>query len=277
MTSTDFEQVVGKSSTQKNKSTLKGKISTIFAAFKDVTLDAVPDKPRLLEPKQPVSKNSEIPLVTKVKSNYEDKSVPLGSDEYYSDKKQEKSELYDSSPTSQKKSANTGGKRKQQKSRGKPPPLNVKANRNYINISNSQNIHIGHTFEQNILISPETSAAQPVIRKTPAIKALLKSTDPAGRDHIDVVSTHVGHTWLAVGRVLKYSSGQLQQFENRGGNNIKEIVYQMLLDWLQVNGSAATLGKLGNSLWTAKEREAVQKLAEHVFPSNNKDENDCDD
>lgn len=51
----------------------------------------------------------------------------------------------------------------------------------------------------------------------------------------------------------------------------------MLLDWLQVNGSTATLGKLSKSLWTAKEREAVQKLADHVLPSNDKEYNESDD
>lgn len=101
-------------------------ISTIFAGFRDVTLDAVPDKPRLLEPNKNANKSTENPLVTKVKSNSEDKSIPVGSDEDYRSKNQEESELYDSSPTSQRKNAYTGGKRKQQKSRGNPPPLNVK-------------------------------------------------------------------------------------------------------------------------------------------------------
>lgn len=277
MTSANFEQKVGKSKAQKNKSKLKGMISTMFAGFRDVTLDAVPDKLRFLEPKKNASDNSEIPLVTNVRSSSEEKSVPLESDEGYNNKKQEENEFYDSSPTSQRKNAYAGGKRKQQKSRGKPPPLNVKASRNYINISNSQNVHIGHTFEQKVLISPETPAAKPVIRKSPAIKALLVSADPVSKDHIDVVSTHVGHAWSAVGRVLEYTSGQLEQFENLGHNNIKETVYQMLLDWLQVNGSAATLGKLSKSLWTAKEREAVQKLADYVFPSNYNEDNECDD
>lgn len=51
----------------------------------------------------------------------------------------------------------------------------------------------------------------------------------------------------------------------------------MLLDWLQANGSEATLGKLSKSLWTAQEREAVQKLADHVFPSNDKDDSQSED
>lgn len=277
MTSANVEQAMGKRNPQKNKSRLKGLISTVVAGFRDVTLDAVPDKPRLREPKETASKNSEIPLVTKVRPSSEENTVPLESDKDQNGEKQEESDSCGTTPSSKRKNAYAEGKRKQQKYRGKPPPLNVKASRNYININNSQNVHIGHTFEQKILVSPETPAAKPVIIETKAIKALLASTDPATREHIDVVSRHVGHTWLAVGRALGYTSGQLDQFENLGHNNIKEVVYQMLLDWLQVNGSAATVGKLSKHLWTAMEREAVQKLAEHVSPSDDKEDRECDD
>lgn len=276
MTSANFEQAMGKHNPQKNKSRFKGMISAIYAGFRDITVDAVPSKPRLLEPKETASKIPEIPLVTKVKSSSEENAVPLETDKDQRGEKQEESDSCDTTPTSKRKNASAERKRKQQKSRGKPPPLNIKASRNYININNSQNVHIGHTFEQKILVTPETPAAKPVIKKTKAIKALLASTDPANREHIDVVSRHVGHTWLAVGRVLGYTSGQLDQFENLGHNNIKEIVYQMLLDWLQVNGSAATVGKLSKHLWTAKEREAVQKLAEHVSPSDDKEDSEPD-
>jgi hypothetical protein len=47
-------------------------------------------------------------------------------------------------------------------------------------------------------------------------------------------------------------------------NYLLQVVYQVLLEWIRVNGSDATLGELTNALWKSREYSSVKKLEEWV-------------
>ncbi|GJQ86380.1 imd [Trypoxylus dichotomus] len=134
---------------------------------------------------------------------------------------------------------------------------------NIINIANCNGVHIGKSISYNIHKSPTRfEEKQRHFEKTEAINRILKSTLQVSTDHIMYVSSHVGEGWKDVGRLLDYSDGQIYQFEEthiiRG---VKEVVYQMLLDWIQNEPEKATVSRLTNALWDSKQEEVVQRFA----------------
>ncbi|RZB39060.1 uncharacterized protein BDFB_003309 [Asbolus verrucosus] len=45
------------------------------------------------------------------------------------------------------------------------------------------------------------------------------------------------------------------------------VIYQMLLDWIQNEGTAATVGKLATALWETNQQDVVKRWSEN-FNSN---------
>lgn len=134
---------------------------------------------------------------------------------------------------------------------------------NIINIANCNGVHIGKSISYNIQKPPSKfDEKERHYVKTDSINKLLNCNESVTRDHILFVSSHVGEGWKDVGRLLNYSEGQIYQFEEvniiRG---VKEVVYQLLLDWIQNEPETATIARLTNVLWEAKQEDAVQRFS----------------
>uniref|UniRef100_A0A1B6DYS2 Death domain-containing protein n=1 Tax=Clastoptera arizonana TaxID=38151 RepID=A0A1B6DYS2_9HEMI len=240
----------------------RGMVSYFLAGFKDIRSDAVGTPPRPLPSSKDNIESISDPQRKAENNYYTIEEVDDDKDEIHSRK---------STPTTQKKQKTSknnqkhNNKSKKNKSDFEIPPFNLKANRNFISISNSEHIHIGPNFVQNVNLNPNEQH-QPTnkICKTPAVKALLVNDTQINREHLDVAATHIGHKWRLVGKGLNFTDGQLDQFELQNRGHPKEIIYQMLLAWTQEYPEDATLSKLGTIMWKTGEREAVIKLAEYI-------------
>jgi len=131
------------------------------------------------------------------------------------------------------------------------------------NISNSNGIHIGSDIQMTFVQNSPTTKAQPAPKENKIIRGLLESKQPVTRDHIRLIAPHVGQNWRQVGRRLKLTDGRLEQIDqDYHKEGMKEVVYQILLEWMRVNGSDARVGDLTNALWISSEHSAVRKLEE---------------
>nr|CAD7440976.1 unnamed protein product [Timema bartmani]CAD7454704.1 unnamed protein product [Timema tahoe] len=102
-------------------------------------------------------------------------------------------------------------------------------------------------------------------RKTSLVKeeykALRDSTDVVTQDEIDSIKIHIGVGWKDLGRRLDYSDGQLDQFYlDFEKLNMKEVIYQMLLDWKRTKSREATVGELAIALYKAGQFDALTVL-----------------
>lgn len=76
------------------------------------------------------------------------------------------------------------------------------------------------------------------------------------------VSANIGEGWRNLFRMLDYTEAQIDQFyESHIQKGIKEVIYQILLDWIQNEADDATIGKLSNALWNSDHKEVVQQLS----------------
>jgi len=155
----------------------------------------------------------------------------------------------------------TGFKKRKTKARKTP----THAVAHITNINNSNGIHIGSNFTINMGNSQTTEREnidKKIIRKTDAICKLLERSDPVTKEIISFVSEHIGKNWKVAARALGYSDGQLYQFEeNNNLKGIREVVYQILLDWIQNKPEEAKVGVLFSTLWDSSEKDVVQRMA----------------
>ncbi|CAH1955527.1 unnamed protein product [Acanthoscelides obtectus] len=132
-----------------------------------------------------------------------------------------------------------------------------------ININNSKDVHVGDTIYYNVSEAFETPKPKEYIEENSVIRNLFSSQEPVSRDDILFVSTHVNGTWQDVGRALDYSEGQIEQFVlDHNTYGIKEVIYQLLLDWMQNEPSRATKGNLSKVLWEKDQRSVVKRWSE---------------
>nr|CAH7739153.1 unnamed protein product [Callosobruchus chinensis] len=133
-----------------------------------------------------------------------------------------------------------------------------------ININNSKDVHVGDTIYYNVNEAFEASKPREHIEETSAIRNLFSSREPVSRDDLLFVSSHVNGTWQDVGRALNYSEGQLEQLVlDHSSYGVKEVIYQMLLDWMQNEPSRATKGNLSKVLWEQSQKSVVKRWSEN--------------
>ncbi|BFG03234.1 protein immune deficiency [Drosophila madeirensis] len=149
-----------------------------------------------------------------------------------------------------------------------------------MNFSNASNLHFGsvYNFNQNlsasssrkssisttdeVAVSPDGKRSI-VTRKTVSIVAMMQSQDEPDPRLLDAVATHLGEGWKQVMRDLGHSEGQIDQaiIDHQMHGNIKEVIYQILLQWVRSSESGvATVGRLTTLLWESQHRECVQRL-----------------
>ncbi|KAJ8926875.1 hypothetical protein NQ314_020726 [Rhamnusium bicolor] len=132
-----------------------------------------------------------------------------------------------------------------------------------ININNSKDVHVGAKITYNLNNRSENTPEKADVVETNAIKSLRINTDILTRNDLLFVSTHMDETWQDVARALNFSDGQIQQFLiNHKHSGIKEVIYQVLLDWSQNEPTEATVGNLANVLWENNQRDVVKRWSE---------------
>ncbi|TDG51814.1 hypothetical protein AWZ03_001874 [Drosophila navojoa] len=152
-----------------------------------------------------------------------------------------------------------------------------------MNFSNASNLHFGsvYNFNQNLTgcssRKGSTSTAEDVAgalpsdakvrhgvpRKTVSIVAMMQSQQEPDERLLDAVATHLGEGWKQVMRDLGHSEGQIEQaiIDHQMHGNIKEVIYQLLLQWLRSSDDGvATVGRLTTLLWESQHRECVQRM-----------------
>lgn len=92
---------------------------------------------------------------------------------------------------------------------------------------------------------------------------MMHSQQPLNHRHMDIVSTHLGHGWRDIIRLLGFTDGQIEQmYEDHYVRGIKEVVYSFLLDYSR-NDELASVGHLTRLLWKSGRRECVYMLKEY--------------
>ncbi|EDW08753.1 protein immune deficiency [Drosophila mojavensis] len=152
-----------------------------------------------------------------------------------------------------------------------------------MNFSNASNLHFGsvYNFNQNLTgcssrkgstsTTEDVAGALPsdvkvrhgVPRKTVSIVAMMQSQQEPDERLLDAVATHLGEGWKQVMRDLGHSEGQIEQaiIDHQMHGNIKEVIYQLLLQWLRSSDDGvATVGRLTTLLWESQHRECVQRM-----------------
>ncbi|XP_012222076.1 protein immune deficiency isoform X2 [Linepithema humile] len=109
---------------------------------------------------------------------------------------------------------------------------------------------------------PEATSKSKYRPMSENVEELSTCEEELAFDDMLIIKTHVGHGWRDVARRLSYSDGQIEQFEeNYRHKGIDEVIYQLLLDWKQVNTRDAQLGTLVSILWSCGEYDCVERLA----------------
>ncbi|XP_033216038.1 uncharacterized protein LOC117172339 [Belonocnema kinseyi] len=166
--------------------------------------------------------------------------------------------------------ADSGGKKKNHGYKPRKPNRTRATNAGGIIISHSQNIKIAPktSYTCNIIQhGAETSTVPPksktVISMPKNIKDLLECKEEISKKDMLLIKRYMGSGWRDVARKLNYTDGEIQQFQaNFRSEEMDEIVYQILLDWKQMNSKDAKLGILVEAMWSSREYDCVYKLAE---------------
>lgn len=90
----------------------------------------------------------------------------------------------------------------------------------------------------------------------------MNSHDAVTKKDIMFVSGNIGEGWRNLFRMLDYIEAQIDQFyESHIQKGVKEVIYQLLLDWIQNEADNATFSKLTNALWNSDHKEVVYLLS----------------
>lgn len=110
---------------------------------------------------------------------------------------------------------------------------------------------------------PETKPRK-VFTVTQDMKTMSKSNIPLDHDAMDIISTHMEANWKDLARKLGFSDGQIHQFvEDHYIRGLKEVVYQLLLEWKQ--NTNPKLGRTVKILFENKNYEVVQRLLDEYW------------
>ncbi|CAH1378312.1 hypothetical protein MTP99_019665 [Tenebrio molitor] len=143
----------------------------------------------------------------------------------------------------------------------KPKKSTPTAFASVINISNANGIHVGSNY--NVYLNKTENTQKTDYTITHAIKTLFDSTVPVDRKHLLFLVPHINEEWRNTARILDYSDGQISQFyEDYIRSGIKEVKYQLLLDWIQNEDDAATVARLSKALWETNQQDAVKRWSE---------------
>lgn len=138
-----------------------------------------------------------------------------------------------------------------------PPPLNH-AVIHAVHVTNSTGVHIGNIYNYG-----KAKDLGPPVIETEKIKSLKNSTKPVDEKDINEIANHMVKGWKNTFRTLGYKEGQIYGSEYRHVRDKKEIVYDLLKDWIQDKGpKKATVGVLTQALWETEQRIAVKEWSD---------------
>ncbi|XP_013107116.1 protein immune deficiency [Stomoxys calcitrans] len=137
-----------------------------------------------------------------------------------------------------------------------------------VQISNVSSVHLGSSINVNVggTVSSEKKIRNAIEKKfnkkTRTIDTMMKSRAEPSHKMLDTVATHLGSGWKQVMRHLEFSEGQISQSElDNQVHGTKEIIYQLLLDWVNnADDEIRTLGYLTSILWNCGHRECVYRM-----------------
>ncbi|PNF40266.1 hypothetical protein B7P43_G06525 [Cryptotermes secundus] len=220
----------------------------------DLKTDSVPDVPRSRDLNDEEN-DSSLLLPPKEVVDAERESSPANNDKAYL--RPPEYSAFGTKTKSSPRSVPKSPKNKKEKKKSSEPSTVV------YKISHSNGIHIGPDLNLTIVQNSPSAKAQSAPKENRITRSLLESKQQVTREHIRLVAPHVGEHWREVGRMLNLTDGRLEQIEqDRYKEGMREVVYQILLEWIRVNASDARLGELTNALWKSAEYSAVKKLAE---------------
>ncbi|XP_046809843.1 protein immune deficiency [Lucilia cuprina] len=140
-----------------------------------------------------------------------------------------------------------------------------------VQFSNINGLQIGSTYNINKtnICKPEDKCENAKLKKnerckypkTITIDAMMKSQDEPCREMLNEIATHLGSDYKQFMRDLGFSEGQISaKTIDNNVYGVKEIIYQLLLDWLRNSDGEGTVGFLITKLWNSGHRECVYRL-----------------
>jgi len=93
---------------------------------------------------------------------------------------------------------------------------------------------------------------------------ILNRKEVVTRENIvKVRDAHIGYKWRPLGVALNIPEGVIDnvEYENRG-YGLDEMVYKMLTNWTQSDGSDATVGRLAKALGEVELVEVAIKMTQ---------------
>ena len=134
-----------------------------------------------------------------------------------------------------------------------------------MNITNCNGVQIG----QNVTINISKKDTQTGLKqrqtvvKTKEIDILFACTDPVTREHLNFISSHIGEGWKDVGRNLKFSDGQIFQFEkNYLVDGIKEVCTTNCMHYLSKQKPLLYFRLFTNFFWIGFKMIQIVQLLE---------------
>ncbi|KAL9914579.1 protein immune deficiency-like [Glossina fuscipes] len=150
--------------------------------------------------------------------------------------------------------------------------MNVQNSQQHVvmQFSNVNKLHIGSVYnvhnENNANNKRKNVPADHIYdrnRKTTTIVAMMQSQEEPSHRIIDTIATHLGEGWKMVMRELGFSDGQISQaiIDHHIHGNIKEVIYQLLLDWVRnADDENRTVAYITKLLWGLGHRDCVHRM-----------------
>ncbi|XP_076261365.1 death domain-containing immune deficiency protein isoform X2 [Rhynchophorus ferrugineus] len=141
---------------------------------------------------------------------------------------------------------------------------------NVVNINGSSHIVVGNqytTYVNNTNLPNKNTV--PTIAETKDIIALKASKKKLTKEDLQYLSKHMDQNWVWLARHFRYSTGQIDQFQYKYRDNLRETIYQFLLDWYRNTDEPSTVGELATALWLTSQQEAVKFWAQDYDAINN--------
>ncbi|XP_065367207.1 protein immune deficiency [Calliphora vicina] len=140
-----------------------------------------------------------------------------------------------------------------------------------VQFSNINGLQIGSTYNINKNIYKPVNKYEQLVKsknkekhkfpKTITIDAMMKSQEEPDREILNEISTHLGSHYKDFMRELGFSEGQISaKTIDHNVYGLKEVIYQLLLDWLRNADGEGTVGYLVTKLWNSGHRECVYRL-----------------
>lgn len=96
-----------------------------------------------------------------------------------------------------------------------------------VNVVNCSGVHVGPVFNYKFASNdecPKSNYPDKYVPRTNQINKLLESRTIVTRDHIGIISLHLGSSWRDIGSKLGYSKGELDNFfEDNKRTGLQEV------------------------------------------------------